>query len=109
MDAVAPYIYVPAASDTEVVALIERMAGGGVDAIAFTSKAQVERLFEVAASTTGVPKLLEALHRAQVAAVGPVVRDVLVAKGVEGALMPEQSWFLKPLASLLGEELGPRS
>lgn len=108
VDPVAPYVYVPAASDTEVVALIEKMSTGAVDAIAFTSQAQVERLFEVAATTTGVAKLVEALHRAQVAAVGPLVRDLLTARGIEGAMMPEESWFMKPLASLLGDELGPK-
>lgn len=108
VDAVAPYIYVPAASDAEVRTLIERMGAGAVDAIAFTSKAQVARLFEVAEHTVGLPALLSALGRTQVAAVGPVVREALESRGIEHALMPEDSWFLKPLAAVLGEELGPQ-
>lgn len=106
VDAVAPYIYVPAASDAEVQALIGRMADGGVDAIAFTSKAQVARLFEVAGQTAGLDALRAALARTQVAAVGPVVRQALLERGLGEALMPRESWFLKPLTALLGEELG---
>lgn len=106
VDAVAPYIYVPAASDAEVQALIGRLAAGDVDAIAFTSKAQVARLFEVAGQTTGIGALRAALARTQVAAVGPVVRQALLERGVDDALMPEESWFLKPLTALLGEKLG---
>src|SRR5216684_7011741 len=41
-DAVLPYIYTPAAEDAKVVELIDRMADGGVDVIAFTSSPQVQ-------------------------------------------------------------------
>lgn len=108
VDPVAPYIYVPAASDAEVVNLIGQLGSGAIDAIAFTSKAQVARLFEVAEQTVGADALRTALGRTQVAAVGPVVRELLVERGVEGTLMPEHSWFLKPLTALLGDQLGPR-
>ena len=50
-DPVLPYVYAAAADDEKVVELIDRMADGAVDAIAFTSSPQVQRLFEVAAAT----------------------------------------------------------
>lgn len=105
---VAPYIYVDAALDADVLALVKRMAAGGVDAIAFTSKAQVERLFEVARQGGHETALAQALARTRIAAVGPVVRDALAARGVATGLMPQESYFLKPLTNLLAETLGPR-
>ena len=50
-DTVLPYVYASAAEDESVVALIDRMASGGIDVIAFTSSPQVERLLEVAKAT----------------------------------------------------------
>ncbi len=100
---VAPYVYANAAADADVIALIDRMAGGTVHAIAFTSKAQIERLFNVAAGAGG--RLQAGLARTLVAAVGPVVRDELSARGVKVGLMPEDAYFLKPLTNLLVEAL----
>jgi uroporphyrinogen-III synthase len=102
---VAPYVYADAAADADVIALIDRMAGGTVHAIAFTSKAQVERLFNVARKSGREAELMQALARTLVAAVGPVVRDELAARGVKIALMPQDSYFLKPLTNLLVEHL----
>jgi uroporphyrinogen-III synthase len=42
-DCVAPYVYASAAEDRQVVELIERLKNGRIDAIAFTSKAQIQR------------------------------------------------------------------
>ena len=44
---VAPYVYADATDDAAVRALIGRLSAGGIDAIAFTSTPQVERLFAV--------------------------------------------------------------
>ena len=97
---VAPYRY--ADSPAPVRELIERLASGGVDAIAFTSRAQVERLFRAAP-----PELVRAaLARTLVAAVGPVVAEALDAHGVPVQAMPQASWFMKPLAAELAETLG---
>ena len=41
---VAPYVYADAADTQRVLELIERLAAGSLDAIAFTSKLQIERL-----------------------------------------------------------------
>jgi len=98
---VAPYIYANAAEEQAVHGLIERMAAGEVDAIAFTSTPQVERLFAVG----GTERVRSALVGILVAAVGPVVADTLARHGVSVSLMPTDSFFLKPLTSALEEAL----
>jgi uroporphyrinogen-III synthase len=100
---VAPYVYTDAADDAQVRVVIERMGQGEVDIIAFTSMAQVERLF-----TVGSPAALQAAFaRVQVAAVGPVVRDALLRHGVTVNCMPEDAFFMKPLTTALADTLGP--
>jgi uroporphyrinogen-III synthase len=101
--AVAPYVYATAADDAAVLALIERLQAGTVDAIAFTSSPQVQRLFNLAPADT----LVAALSRTVVAAVGPVVAEVLAARGVPAQVVPQESFFLKPLTSVLEEALKP--
>jgi len=102
---VAPYVYADGADDAEVLGLLARLESGSVDAIAFTSTPQVERLFAVAAAA----RVRAALERTLVAAVGPVVADALSRHGVSARLMPEESFFLKPLTSALEEALGART
>jgi uroporphyrinogen-III synthase len=98
---VAPYRYADAASDAAVQELLARMRRGDVDAIAFTSKAQVERLFRAAPAD----QVRAALAATQVAAVGPVVSETLAAHGVAVNAMPENAWFMKPLTAALSELL----
>jgi len=98
---VAPYLYADGSSDAEVRQLIERMCGGAVDAIAFTSKAQVERLFRAAPAE----RVRAALAATNVAAVGPVVSETLASYGVAVDAMPESAWFMKPLTASLSELL----
>jgi uroporphyrinogen-III synthase len=94
---VAPYVYADAADDQAVHQLLERLQAGGVDAIAFTSTPQVERLFSLAsANVVGA-----ALAATRVAAVGPVVAETLESHGVRVQLMPSESFFLKPLTTAL--------
>ncbi|HTV49874.1 MAG TPA: uroporphyrinogen-III synthase [Steroidobacteraceae bacterium] len=102
---VAPYVYADAAEDAAVAQLLEQLAGGKVDAIAFTSTPQVQRLFAVAPADA----VTRALSRTLVAAVGPVVADTLASHGVRAQLMPADAFFLKPLTSVLEQALGPRS
>lgn len=99
--AVAPYRYAEGADDAEIQDLLARLRAGSVDAIAFTSRAQVERLFRAAPRE----EVLAALAATQVAAVGPVVAESLAALGAPVQTMPENSWFLKPLTSALSEAL----
>jgi uroporphyrinogen-III synthase len=97
VECVAPYVYADAADDQAVRELISMLRGGVIDAIAFTSTKQVERLFAVAAPET----VREALGGTLVAAVGPVVAATLKRHGVTAHLMPAETFFLKPLTSAL--------
>jgi uroporphyrinogen-III synthase len=96
---VAPYLYADAATDAAVQELLERMRRGEVDAIAFTSKAQVERLFRAAPAEA----VRAALAATNVAAVGPVVGEALASYGVAVKAMPDGAWFMKPLTATLSE------
>jgi len=94
---VAPYVYADAADDAAVHALLARLTRGEVHAIAFTSTPQVERLFAVAPAAT----VSAALAHTVVAAVGPVVAGALARHGVRAQLMPQESFFMKPLTVAL--------
>jgi uroporphyrinogen-III synthase len=100
---VAPYVYADAVDDAAVRELLQRMAGGEVDAIAFTSTPQIERLFAV-----GPEQLVrDALTRVKVAAIGPVVEDSLRKHGVDVTCMPEDSFFMKPLTTAMAAAMAP--
>lgn len=100
-DPVLPYAYVPETDPGSVVALIEEIAAGRVDAVAFTSASQVWRLFETAGNAGEEPRLRAALERTAVAAVGPVVAAELQRQGVAVAIMPADTFFMKPLVSAI--------
>jgi len=102
---VAPYVYAAAADDAAVQGLLAELGAGRVDAIAFTSTPQVERLFSAAPAQ----RVREVLARTLVAAVGPVVAAALARHGVAAHLMPEDSFFLKPLTSALEQALAGRA
>ncbi len=99
--AVAPYIYADATDEEAVRILIADLRAGRVDAIAFTSSAQIERLISVGSEEC----VRTALANTLVAAIGPVVADTLRRHGVDARLMPEESFFLKPLTSMLEQAL----
>jgi len=103
--AVAPYVYADAADDQAVLELLKRLEAGEIDALAFTSTPQVERLFSIAPPET----VTKALANTVVAAVGPVVADSLRKRGIEARAMPEESFFLKPLTTQLEEALGAKT
>jgi uroporphyrinogen-III synthase len=94
---VAPYIYATKSDDAAVTALLDRMLRGEVDAIAFTSTAQVDRLFAIAPAS----QVQAALARTRVAAVGPIVADALAQRSIHVASMPQDSFFMKPLTTAL--------
>lgn len=98
---VAPYVYGNAADDATVKSLLERMANGEVDAIAFTSKLQIERLV----NQQPAQLVRRALTHTKIAAVGPIVAEAIRAAGFEVASSPEHSWFMKPLVVALSEAL----
>jgi uroporphyrinogen-III synthase len=102
VNTVAPYVYADKAADGAVTDLLTRMAAGEIDAIAFTSTPQVERLF-----TVGPEELVRrALENTQVAAIGPVVAEALARHQINANLMPRDSFFLKPLTTAMEEALG---
>ena len=100
-DPVLPYAYVPESDPGSVVALIEEIAAGRIDVLAFTSASQVLRLFEIAADTSEETRLRSALERTAVAAVGPVVAAELQRSGFPVAIMPQDSFFMKPLVTAI--------
>src|SRR5487761_911555 len=101
---VAPYLYADAADEQAVRSLVDQLRADTVDAIAFTSSAQVERLVAVASGEGARAALANTL----VAAVGPVVADTLRRHGIDARLMPEDSFSHKPLPSALEGALGGR-
>ena len=94
---VAPYVYASAADDQRVMDLIDALSRGGIDVIAFTSKAQVDRLMRMARSAGIEARVQRALQSTVTAAVGPVVAEALSAHGFHPELMPRESFFMKPL------------
>jgi len=102
---VAPYVYADAAESQAVLDLIAELRAGRIDAIAFTSSSQIERLISLSSEDT----LRSALAYTVVAAVGPVVAQTLRGHGIAAQAMPEESFFLKPLTNVLEEALRERS
>jgi uroporphyrinogen-III synthase len=100
-DTVLPYVYASATDEQRVVDLIDRMAGGGIDVIAFTSSPQVERLFAVAKATDREGTLQTALQKTAIAAVGPVVAEELRRRGFDVTITPDHSYFMKPLVTAI--------
>jgi uroporphyrinogen-III synthase len=105
---VAPYVYAPASDAARVGALIAELAGGRVDAIAFTSASQVERLWQVAAERSAEAELRAGLGRTRVAAIGPIVVEMLAAHGVSADVVPEKGFVMRRLVNALAAALGPR-
>ncbi|SDR78461.1 uroporphyrinogen-III synthase [Halopseudomonas xinjiangensis] len=94
---VSPYIYADHIEDEQVEGLITALINHEVDAIAFTSATQVRRMFQIARRVETEEALHRALAAIKVAAVGPVVAEELTERGVGVDLMPESSYFMKPL------------
>lgn len=111
---VAPYVYAPASDGARVAELIGEMHDGRVDVIAFTSAAQIDRLFDVARAHQIVPVLAGAWDRVRVAAIGPIAAETLRRAGVEPSIVPGKPFVMKRLVSaivtaLTSEGTGPGS
>jgi uroporphyrinogen-III synthase len=103
---VLPYVYVSEAGDARVLAIINDMAAGQVDAIAFTSAPQVRRFGDVARAAGREAQLRQGLERIVVAAVGPIVAEELHALGVQVNVTPhDNTFFMKPLVRELAAAL----
>lgn len=107
-DPVSPYVYASESDDAQVGQLITRLAAGEIDAIAFTSQPQYKRLQEVARKLGKESQLKAGLEKIVVAAVGPIVAGVLESDGVRVDMMPESSYFMKPMVARLSEILGKK-
>jgi len=103
---VAPYVYASQADDRKVIALIEQLAAGEIDVIAFTSAQQVTRLYGVAAANRLEDDLAKAWSHAIVAAVGPIVAETLQSRGVRIDIIPDNSFFMKSLVNAIVAGLG---
>jgi uroporphyrinogen-III synthase len=106
VDAVAPYVYASKADDERVAELIGELEAGRVDAIAFTSKAQVQRLLELSKKRRLETALRLGLERTKVAVIGPVVAAELEKLRISVDAMPEDSYSMKPLVTSVCELLG---
>ena len=74
-----------------LAALVRDIAGGGIDAICFTSQIQCRHLFSVADSLGLSGEVTDALRsRVVVAAIGPVCADALKPHGVIPQVVPTQ-------------------
>lgn len=101
VDTVSPYTYASKEEESRVLDLIHALAESKVDVLAFTSQGQYKRLKEVARSH-GVESLLQrGMNCTVLAAVGPVVRDLLVSEGHRVEIMPERVYFMKPLVAAI--------
>lgn len=98
---VAPYIYASEAETDAVIALIDDLAAGHIDALTFTSQPQYQRLASVAKAHAREAALIDGLRRTQVAAIGPVMAAALAEHGVRVDVMPEDRFFMKPLVDAL--------
>lgn len=98
---VAPYVYADEAEEPQVADFIDRIVGGTLDAVAFTSSPQVKRLYKVARASGRADALTQAMQSLCVAAVGPLVAERLQSQGIEVTLMPESNYFMKPLVRSL--------
>jgi uroporphyrinogen-III synthase len=101
VDVVAPYTYASKEEESRVLDLITAMASGQVDVLAFTSQGQYKRLKDVAHSHGMDGQLQSGMKRTVLAAVGPVVRDLLAAEGYRVEIMPERVYFMKPLVAAI--------
>jgi uroporphyrinogen-III synthase len=111
-DPVLPYRYASDADTGRVREVIEAMAAGRVDLIAFTSSPQLRRLADVARESHIEDALQAGLARTRTAAVGPVVAAAITAMGGTVAIMPDDNFHMKPLVNAICAALrgagGPR-
>jgi uroporphyrinogen-III synthase len=109
VETVAPYVYAGASDEARVVELIGGLEGGRVGVIAFTSAAQVDRLWNVAQERRIEPALREGLRRSRVAAIGPVAVEALEDRGVRVDIVPEQPFVMRRLiAAIVASVAAPR-
>ena len=106
IDTVLPYVYDTNAADANIVAAIDEMAEGRIDAIALTNLGQIRRLVETARAHGWEDRLREGFARTPIASVGPAVSDELRAHGLRTDISPAAgAYFMKPLISAMAAAL----
>jgi uroporphyrinogen-III synthase len=105
-DPVLCYAYASHSEDRDVAAVIDEMAAGRVDLIAFTSSPQVKRLRDVAAKSGRDSALQAGLARTAIAAVGPVVARAIEEAGGRVAVAPTDSFHMKPMVNAIIAAIG---
>lgn len=103
--AVAPYVYASDLDERQVVDFIHELARRRVTAITFTSQPQYNRLESVARRHGLEEELVDGLNRIIVVAVGPLMGQRLREAEVGVQVMPDSSWFMKPMVSALVKSL----
>jgi uroporphyrinogen-III synthase len=98
---VAPYVYASDVEADRVIDLIKSLADNKLDVICFTSKAQYQRLEQIAEKFELQPLLIKGLQSTKIAAVGPVVALQLEEAGFKVAAMPEDKYFMKPMVAAI--------
>ncbi len=93
------YVYGSEAEDRRVIEVIEEMAAGRVDLIAFTSSPQVRRLQQVAKSNQCEETLRHGFLRTTIAAVGPVVARAIEEAGGRVSISPSNNFHMKPMVN----------
>ena len=90
--------------DTEpLVRLIGALIEGSIDAVAFTSAAQVSNLFAVAEQLGCAAQLTDQLReRALVAAIGPVCAEALSDRGISVRVQPDRPKMVPLVQALAG-------
>ncbi|MDY6830174.1 MAG: uroporphyrinogen-III synthase [Pseudomonadota bacterium] len=103
VDPVAPYVYASESDEAAVLALIDGLVAGQVDAVVFTSQPQYQRLRHVAEKHDREADLVQGLANTKVAAVGPVIGDLLRSSGVRVDCAPEDRFFMKPMVTAMSQ------
>lgn len=106
VDPVLPYVYDSKAADANIVAAIDELAGGRIDAVALTNLGQIRRLIDIAKRHGWEQKLREGLTQTPIASVGPAVSDELRSHGLTAAIYPaDEAFFMRPLISAMAAAL----
>ncbi|MEZ5823121.1 MAG: uroporphyrinogen-III synthase [Xanthobacteraceae bacterium] len=106
VDPVLPYVYDSKAADANIVAAIDELAGGRIDAVALTNLGQIRRLIDTAKKHGWEQKLREGLTQTPIASVGPAVSDELKSHGLTAAIYPaDEAFFMRPLISAMAAAL----
>jgi uroporphyrinogen-III synthase len=106
VDPIVPYAYASAAEEARVAEVIDAMAAGDIDLIAFTSAPQLRRLRAVARARDCEAALAEGFAKTKLAAVGPVVAAAIEAAGGTVAVAPTDNFHMRPMVNAIVEALG---